>query len=84
MIDYKKYITVEPRSLSENRPTYCGKPCIQGLIITVYDVLNMLAGCISHEDIMEDFPKLTKDDILACLAFSGDGVNGQSQKNFAC
>ncbi len=68
MINYKKYITIEPGKRS-------GKPCIRGLRITVYDVLNMLADGMSNEDIISDFPKLSNDDILACLAFAADREN---------
>jgi len=49
-----------------------GKPCIRGLRITVYDILNMLASGMSYDEILEDFPKLTKEDILATLRFVAD------------
>ena len=64
-MDYRKHITIEPGKRS-------GKPCIRGLRITVYDVLNMLAEGMSHEEIIEDFPKLTKEDILAVLAYAAE------------
>lgn len=47
-----------------------GKPCIRGLRITVYDVLEMLAGGMTQNDILADFPELTSDDISACLSFA--------------
>ena len=49
-----------------------GKPCIRGLRITVYDVLEYLASGMSEEDILSDFPDLTREDIQACLAFAAD------------
>ena len=49
-----------------------GKPCIRGLRITVYDVLEYLASGMTHEDILRDFPYLTEQDIRACLAFAAD------------
>jgi uncharacterized protein (DUF433 family) len=49
-----------------------GKPCIRETRITVYDVLSWLASGSSFEDILADFPELTKEDILACLAFSAE------------
>ncbi|MFM8363809.1 MAG: DUF433 domain-containing protein [Verrucomicrobiota bacterium] len=49
-----------------------GKPCIRGLRITVYDVLEYLASGMTHGEILEDFPELTEDDIRACLAFAAD------------
>lgn len=68
MIDYKQYITIEPGKRS-------GKPCIRGLRITVYDVLNMLADGMTYDEILDDYPKLTQEDILACLAFAADREN---------
>lgn len=64
-MDYSKIITIEPGKRS-------GKPCIRGLRITVYDVLDYLASGMSHEEILSDFPYLTGEDIRACLAFAAD------------
>lgn len=64
-MDYRKIITIEPGKRS-------GKPCIRGMRMTVYDVLEYLASGMSQEEILEDFPYLTKEDILACLAFAAD------------
>ena len=49
-----------------------GKPCIRGMRITVYDVLDYLASGMSEQQILDDFPDLTRDDIRACLAFAAD------------
>ena len=49
-----------------------GKPCIRGLRITVYDVLEYLASGMTESEILEDFPDLTREDIRACLAFAAD------------
>jgi uncharacterized protein (DUF433 family) len=49
-----------------------GKPCIRGLRITVYDVLSMLSTGMSQAEILEDFPELEAEDILAVLAFAAD------------
>jgi len=68
MINYKKYITIEPGKRS-------GKPCVRGLRITVYDILNMLADGMTHEEIIDDFPKITQKDIFACLAFAAEREN---------
>jgi uncharacterized protein (DUF433 family) len=46
-----------------------GKPCIRGLRITVYDILEMLASGMSYDEILEDYPKLTLEDIFAVLRF---------------
>lgn len=64
-MDYRKIITIEPGKRG-------GKPCVRGMRITVYDVLEYLAAGMTPEEILEDFPYLTKEDILACLAFAAD------------
>ena len=47
-----------------------GKPCIRGMRITVYDVLEYLAAGMSHTEILTEFPDLTEEDILACLRWA--------------
>ena len=47
-----------------------GKPCVKGTRITVYDVLEYLAGGMTEAELLSDFPDLTRDDIRACLAFA--------------
>ena len=47
-----------------------GKPCIKGTRITVYDVLEYLAGGMTEDQILADFPDLTREDIRAALAFA--------------
>jgi uncharacterized protein (DUF433 family) len=64
-MNYKDIITIEPGKRG-------GKPCIRGLRITVYDVLDYLAGGMTEEEILSDFPDLTKEDLQACLAFAAD------------
>jgi len=49
-----------------------GKPCIRGLRITVYDVLEYLASGMTQDEILADFPDLTREDIQACLKFAAD------------
>lgn len=54
-------------------PEYAfGKPCIRGMGITVYDVLEYLDSGMSHKEILQDFPYLTEEDILACLSYAAD------------
>nr|WP_199291466.1 MULTISPECIES: DUF433 domain-containing protein [unclassified Limnothrix] len=65
MIDYRQIITIEPDKRG-------GKPCIRRMRITVYDVLGWLAAEMTFEEILDDFPELTMQDILACLAFAAD------------
>ena len=49
-----------------------GKPCIRGMRISVYDILNWLASGMCQTEIIEDYPELTKEDILAVLSFAAD------------
>jgi uncharacterized protein (DUF433 family) len=49
-----------------------GKPCIRGLRITVHDVLEYLAAGMTEDEIITDFPDLTREDIRACLKFAAD------------
>ena len=49
-----------------------GKPCIRGLRITVYDVLEYLASGMAQLDVLREFPYLTEEDIRACLAYAAD------------
>ena len=49
-----------------------GKPCIRGLRITVYEVLEYLASDMTEEEIVDDFPDLTREDLKACIAFAAD------------
>ncbi len=64
-MDYRQVITLESGKRG-------GKPCIRGLRITVYEVLDYLASGMSENQILADFPDLTPDDIRACLAFTAD------------
>ncbi len=64
-MDYSRIITIEPDKRE-------GKPCIRGLRITVYDVLDYLASGMSPQEVLADFPDLTAEDIRACLAFAAD------------
>ncbi len=64
-VNYRDRITIEPGQRG-------GKPCIRGLRITVQDVLEYLASGMTVEEILGDFPDLTREDIQACLAFAAD------------
>lgn len=65
MRSYQEIITIESGKRG-------GKPCIRGLRITVYDVLECLASGMAIEEVLTDFPELDRQDILACLAFAAD------------
>lgn len=56
-------ITIEPGKRS-------GKPCIRGMRITVHDVLSYLAAGMTYDEVIADFPELTREDILASLEWA--------------
>jgi len=62
---YDQIITIEPDKMG-------GKPCIRGLRITVYDVLDYLASGMTEAEILADFPDLAAKDLRACIAFAAD------------
>ena len=64
-MDYTKIITIEAGKRG-------GKPCIRGMRMTVADVLGYLAAGMTEDEVLKDFPYLTRDDIRACLAFAAD------------
>ena len=65
MTEYQSRITIEPGKRG-------GKPCIRATRIAVYDVLDWFASGMSEQDILDDYPELTRDDIRACLAFAAN------------
>ncbi|MBK7691806.1 MAG: DUF433 domain-containing protein [Bacteroidetes bacterium] len=65
MKHYSEIITIDPQ-------VRFGKPCIRGMRISVYDVLSWYASGMTEDEILEDFPELTKEDLLAVLAFAAD------------
>lgn len=64
-MDYREIITIEPGKLE-------GKPTIRGLRISVQSILEYLAAGMTEQEILHDFPELTRDDIRACLSFAAD------------
>ncbi len=63
--DITKIVTIEPGKRG-------GKPCIRCMRITVYDVLKYLASGMTYQEILDDFPYPTQQDILACLSFAAN------------
>jgi uncharacterized protein (DUF433 family) len=49
-----------------------GKPCVRGTRIAVGDILGYLAGGMSDDQLLADFPQLTREDIRACLAYAAE------------
>ena len=64
-MNYQDRIVIDPAIRS-------GKPCIRGTRITVYDILEYLAGGMSEDQILRDFPALTREDVRAALEFAAD------------
>jgi uncharacterized protein (DUF433 family) len=64
-MDYQQIISIQPGKRG-------GRPCIRRMRIAVADVLGWLAAGQTHQQILDDFPELTDDDILVCLAYSAD------------
>ncbi|MBD2526989.1 DUF433 domain-containing protein [Nostoc sp. FACHB-133] len=64
-MQYQNIITIEPGKRG-------GKPCIRRMRITVYDVLSYLASGMTYEELLDDFPYLTQEDILACLSYAAN------------
>lgn len=65
MKHYSEIITINPN-------IRFGKPCIRGMRISVYDVLSWFASDMTEDEILEDYPELTKEDLLAVLAYAAD------------
>ncbi|MFN7119378.1 MAG: DUF433 domain-containing protein [Saprospiraceae bacterium] len=66
MENYQEYISINPN-------IRFGKPCVTGTRIAVQDVLSWLASGMSFEEILEDFPELTMEQVRAALAFAAEG-----------
>jgi uncharacterized protein (DUF433 family) len=66
-MEHSHLITVEPGKRN-------GQPCIRDMRITVRDVLEYLAGGMTVDEVLADFPELTLDDIRACLAYAASQI----------
>ena len=64
-MNYRDIITIEPEKRG-------GKPCVRGLRITVYEVLDYLASEMTEAEILDDFPDLTREDLKACISYAAD------------
>ncbi len=69
-MNYRDIITIDPGKRG-------GKPCIRGMRMTVYDVLEYLASGMTQQQILQDFPYLTAEDVQACLAYAADRERAQ-------
>ena len=71
-VAYSERVASERITVNSNQMG--GLACIRGLRIPVSAVLGQLAAGLSHEEILEDFPDLVEDDILAALEFAAAAV----------
>ena len=62
-MDFQEFISITPGVRG-------GKPCVKGTRITVYDILEYLAGGMTEDQIVADFPSLKPEHVRACLAFA--------------
>ncbi len=65
MKEFASYISINPE-------IRFGKPCIKGTRIAIADILQWLASGMSHAQILEDYPSLKEEHILAALAFAAN------------
>jgi len=72
MSEWRDLITVQPDKLG-------GKPCVRGMRISVADVLEYLASGMTMDQVLSDFPDLTREDVLACLAYAAARERGTVQ-----
>ncbi len=70
MTDWRKRIVIDPNVM-------LGKPVIAGTRITVEQVLRKLAANMSVEELLRDYPRLTREDIQAALAYASDAVGSE-------
>ena len=64
-MNYRNHINIEANKRG-------GKPCVRGLRITVYEVLDYLASEMTEAEILDDFPDLKREDLKACIAYAAD------------
>ena len=64
-MSYKEIITIEPGKRG-------GQPCIRGMRITVYDILNWLGSGMTMDEIISDYAELTREDIYAALQYAAE------------
>ncbi len=67
-MDFTQLITIESGKRS-------GQPCIRDMRITVRDVLEYLAGGMTVDELLDDFPELTRADVRACMAFAASQIS---------
>ena len=71
MEDLLNRVTINPE-------VFMGKPTIRNMRFTVAQLLELLAAGMTHEEILEDYPYLENDDILACLTYASRIANAKS------
>ncbi len=70
MVNWREHISIDPEVM-------VGKPCITGTRVPVAHILEKLAADIPIDDILYDYPRITREDILAAIAYAADSVNAE-------
>jgi len=65
MKSYHKIIKISPDKRF-------GKPCIRNTRISVFDILSWLGSGMTFDEVISDYPEITRDDIKACLMYAAD------------
>lgn len=71
-MDYGELLRITPGKRS-------GSVCVRDLRMTVGDVLGYLASGMTIDEVLADFPDLTREDVLACLAYAADRERGTAR-----
>lgn len=69
-MEWKERITIDPRIL-------VGKPVVKGTRLAVEFIVDLLAQGWSEEEILRNYPGLTRDDIMACLRYASDVLHAE-------
>ena len=69
-VDYRKIITRDPQVKN-------GEPCIRGLPITVAEIISCILKSMTIQQILAKHTELTREDIMACAAFTADQPFGR-------
>jgi uncharacterized protein (DUF433 family) len=69
-LDWRDLITVDPQVVT-------GKPVVRGTRLSVDFVVDLLAGGNSEDEILRNYPGLTREAIRACLAYAGDRLRAE-------
>ena len=70
MVNWRAHISIDPEVM-------VGKPCIAGTRVPVEHILEKIAADIPIEDILDDYPRVTRDDVLAAVAYAAASMSAE-------